>query len=135
MKISRGQILWRGLAHRCPNCGAPTLFRPRTLFQLNRECPACGLPLERDEGFFLGSMALNYGVIVIGFFVPVALLAIGHVISMTAALTLAAGGAILGPVLFYRSSRSWWLANYYFFLPHHLPANQRGLRPDEDKNT
>ena len=39
------------------------------------------------------------------------------------------------PVLFYRSSRSWWLANYYAFLPHHLPVNQRELSDHEDANT
>ena len=35
---------------------------PKHLFQLNKCCPACGLKFERDEGFFLGSMSLNYGV-------------------------------------------------------------------------
>ena len=32
-------------------------------------------------------------------------------------------GALLFPVLFYRSSRSWWLMLYFMALPHELPIN------------
>ena len=53
---------------------------------------------------------------------------------MTAAV-LAGVGAVLFPILFYRSSRSWWLMNYYLVVPHHLPANQREIAADEDANT
>ncbi|MDO8542312.1 MAG: DUF983 domain-containing protein [Opitutaceae bacterium] len=124
-KVSRIQILHRGLTNRCPNCGGRTLFKPGTLFQLNRQCPVCGFLFERDndEGFFLGSMSLNYGVTLIGFLTPVMLLAYFKVIDTTTAIVLAGVGAIVVPALFYRSSRSWWLMNYYFFLPQHLPAN------------
>jgi hypothetical protein len=37
-------------------------------------------------------------------------------------------------VLFYRSSRSWWLMNYYLLFPHHLPANGGKGRAGEDDN-
>jgi hypothetical protein len=37
-------------------------------------------------------------------------------------------------MLFYRSSRSWWLMSYYFFLPKHLPANRGELTPGQDEN-
>ena len=62
MKITRVQIAARGLANRCPNCGGRTLFKAGTFFEVNKACPVCGLKIERDEGFFLGSMSLNYGV-------------------------------------------------------------------------
>jgi uncharacterized protein (DUF983 family) len=128
MKVTRAQIIARGLTNRCPNCGARTLFKTGSLFQVNRECSACGLKIERDndEGFFLGSMSLNYGVTLVGFLVPVLLCYLSHVISGRAAAILAVAGAVIFPALFYRSSRSWWLMNYYLFLPHHLPANQAG---------
>ena len=67
------------------------------------------------------------------FLTPVLLLAVYHVIGTTTAGVLAVVGAVGVPILLYRSSRSWWLMNYYFFLPQHLPANQTsGLRADED---
>jgi uncharacterized protein (DUF983 family) len=135
MNVTRAQIVQRGLTNRCPNCGARSLFKPGTLFQINQTCPACGFKFERnnDEGFFLGSMSLNYGVTLICFLLPVMLLAFFKVIGTTTAIVLAAVGAILFPALFYRSSRSWWLMNYYFFFPHHLPANGgRGRGGDDD---
>jgi DNA-directed RNA polymerase subunit RPC12/RpoP len=135
MKVTRGQIIARGLTHRCPNCGGHTLFKAGTFFQTNKECPQCGFKIERDEGFFLGSMSLNYGVTLAGFLAPVMLLAYYHVIGVTLAIVLAGAGSLGFPALFYRSSRSWWLMNYYFFLPQHLPANRAALETRGDENT
>ena len=134
MKVSRPQIVAAGLTHRCPNCGGRTLFKKGTLFQLNKQCPDCGLLFERDEGFFLGSMSLNYGVTIFVFLVPVLLLYLVGVLSGVTAAVLAGVGAIGFPILFYRASRSWWLMSYYFFLPHHLPANRIDLVIGEDEN-
>ena len=135
MKVTRLQIAARGLANRCPNCGGRTLFKAGTFFEVNKACPVCGLKIERDEGFFLGSMSLNYGVTLVCFLTPVMLLAYYKVIGVTVAVILAGLGSIGFPALFYRSSRSWWLMNYYIFFPHHLPANQKdGERPGEDEN-
>ena len=133
-KVTRPQIIARGLSNRCPNCGGRTLFKEGTLFQVNAACPRCGLTIERDEGFFLGSLSLNYGVTVVCFLVPVFLLAYKGAISSTAAMILAAAGALLLPALLYRSSRSWWLMNYYLVMPQHLPANQAPSAGD-DPNT
>ena len=136
MTVSRVQIVTRGLTHRCPNCGARTLFKKGTLFQINQQCPACGFQFERnnDEGFYLGSMSLNFGVTLVCFLTPVMLLAFFKVIGTTTAIVLAGIGAFGFPALFYRSSRSWWLMQYYFFLPHHLPANGGKGRGGEDDN-
>ena len=79
-------------------------------------------------------MSLNYGVTLICFLTPVMLLAYFKVISTTTAIVLAGVGSIAFPALFYRSSRSWWLMNYYLFLPHHLPANGGKGRAGEDDN-
>ncbi len=133
MKVTRVQIISRGLTNRCPNCGGRTLFKPGTLFEVNKACSQCGLRIERDEGGFLGALSLNYGVTLVCFLVPVMLLGVYHVISYTTAAVVAAVGAIVFPALFYRSSRSWWLMNYYLVLPHHLPANLE-RREGEDEN-
>jgi hypothetical protein len=96
-----------------------------TLFRVNKVCPACGFQIERegDEGFYLGSMSLNFGFTLVCFLTPVLLLAYFKVIGATVAMVLAGAGAFLVPVLVYRASRSWWLMNYYILFPHHLPAN------------
>jgi DNA-directed RNA polymerase subunit RPC12/RpoP len=134
MKVTRLKIIGRGLANRCPNCGGRTLFKEGTLFEVNADCPRCGLRIERDEGFFLGSISLNYGVTIAFWLVPVFVLAILGAIGTTTAIVLAAAGAVVVPALFYRSSRSWWLMMYYAFLPQHLPANQEPAAPGEDDN-
>lgn len=134
LRVTRGEIIARGLTNRCPNCGGKTLFKEGALFELNKQCPRCGLVLEKDEGFFLGSMSLNYGVTIVVYLLPVLLLYLAGVLSGVVAAIAAGLGAILVPILFYRSSRSWWLMNYYVFLPNHLPANRGEIPPGEDEN-
>ncbi len=124
MTVTRVQVVSRGLRNRCPNCGGGHLFRKGSMFDLNKACPDCGLRLERDEGFFIGSMSLNYGVTLVCFLTPVMVLAYEGVIGTTAAIALAGVGSVGFPVLFYRSSRSWWLMQYYLLFPLHLPANK-----------
>jgi uncharacterized protein (DUF983 family) len=53
-------LLGRGLIRRCPRCGQQGLFRG--WFTMVPRCPRCGLDLERGEGFWLGTMAINLGV-------------------------------------------------------------------------
>ena len=92
------------------------------------------MSLERGEGFFLGSMSINYGITVFCVLTPILVCYLTGVLSGLVAAVLAVVGAVLFPVLFYRSSRSWWLMAYFFFLPHHLPANARELSGGEDEN-
>jgi uncharacterized protein (DUF983 family) len=54
------RLLARALLRRCPWCGQGGLFR--RWFRIVERCPRCGLRFEREEGAFLGAMALNYGV-------------------------------------------------------------------------
>jgi uncharacterized protein (DUF983 family) len=135
MKVTRVTIAARGLMNRCPNCGGGTLFKPGSPFKVNKACPACGLLIERDDGFFIGSMSLNYGVTLVGFLTPVLILAYRGVIDSTTAIVLAGVGAIGFPLAFYRSSRSWWLAQYYLLFPQHLPANKQEEAKGDDLNT
>jgi uncharacterized protein (DUF983 family) len=134
LKVTRGRIIARGLANRCPNCGARSLFKEGTFFEVNPACGECGLKIERDEGGFLGALSLNYGVTLVVFILPVMLLAIMGIYSFRTAAIVGGIGAIGFPALFYRSSRSWWLMNYYLVLPQHLPANLPPVADGEDEN-
>ncbi len=136
MQVTRVQIVARGLTNCCTNCGARTLFVPGTLFKVNKQCSVCGFVIERenDEGFYLGSASLNFGMTITLYLVPIMLLAFYDVIGTTLAIVLAGVGSLGFPLLFYRSSRSWWLMNYYILFPHHLPANGGKGRAGEDDN-
>ena len=132
MEVTQGQIITRGLTNRCPNCGGRQLFKAGTLFELNAACPDCGLKFEKDEGFYLGAMSLNYGLTLVGALTPVALLWYYGVVSGRTAVALALTLAVVVPVALYRSSRSWQLMLYYFFFPHHLPVNRRALGAEDE---
>jgi hypothetical protein len=79
-------------------------------------------------------MSLNFGVTLVGYLTPVMLLAYFKVIGTTTAIVLAGIGAFGFPALFYRSSRSWWLMQYYLLFPQHLPANGGQGRAGGDAN-
>jgi uncharacterized protein (DUF983 family) len=55
---SATRALLRGLGKRCPRCGQTKLFS--RWFTLSTVCPRCGLQFEREQGGFLGAIALNY---------------------------------------------------------------------------
>jgi uncharacterized protein (DUF983 family) len=122
MTVTKVQIIARGLSNRCPNCGHRTLFPPRSL-RIRVRCPNCGTGFDRGEGFFLGPWVLNYTTAVFLFVLPAIVAGVRGMISWSASLGLAAIGCTLLPTLLYRSSWSWWLMIYFFFLPQSLPAN------------
>ena len=131
MEIRRSQILARGVAHRCPNCGHSTLFQPRS-FRIRRRCPDCGTGFDRGEGFFLGPWVLNYTVAVFLFVLPAIIAGARGAISWEVSLVLAGLGCTALPVILYRSTWSWWLMLYFWFLPDSLPANGGPIGEQEE---
>jgi len=133
MQVTRGQIVARGGANLCPNCGSRTLFKPGTRFGISERCSNCGLKFDRGDGFFLGPFVVNYGVTVFVFVLPALLLFFLGALRMVAAITIVVAGAIVFPILLYRRSWSWWLMAYFFFLPQKLPINRNELSEDEEE--
>jgi uncharacterized protein (DUF983 family) len=133
MQVTRSQIIFRGLANRCPNCGSHTLFQPDMHFKINERCENCGLKFDRGDGFFLGPFVINYGVTAFGFVLPVLFLYIFGWLSPLPTIVTTAVGAIILPMLLYRLSWSWWLMVYFYFLPQKLPNNRDELHEDEEE--
>lgn len=131
MPVTKIQIVGRGLTNRCPNCGHDTLFPPHS-FRVRRRCPDCGTGFARGEGFFLGPWVLNYGVAVFLFVLPAIICGSRGMISWTASLVLAGLGCTVLPALLYRSTWSWWLMLYFYFLPQSLPANGGPIGAEEE---
>ena len=123
MKVTEGQILARGLANHCPNCGAHTLFPPPPSLRVNPQCSNCGMKFDRGDGFFLGPFVLNYVVTVVVFIIPTILLYVHGAIGRTVMSVAVAFAALVIPVLLYRRSWGWWLTGYFYFLPQKLPNN------------
>ena len=109
------QVMGRGLRLQCPRCGAAALFEGP--FRMRPRCPACRLVFEREPGYFVGAIYLNYGVTVLlvmgGYFALDAWLHLGT----SAQLVLWCAFAVLFPLGFFRYSKSLWLSLDYLVDP------------------
>ncbi|TVP78464.1 MAG: DUF983 domain-containing protein [Puniceicoccaceae bacterium] len=121
-KATRSAIIRRGLRGTCPNCGQCQLFA--SMLRIHRHCPDCGMTLERGNGYYLGPLCINYGFVALGFVAPLLLMGVGGWMPLKAALALALIGALLLPILLYRTCWSLWLMLYYLCLPDELHANR-----------
>jgi gluconolactonase len=100
--------LARAVRLRCPACGTGKLFRG--LFRMHDGCSACGASFKREQGFYLGSIYINYGATVIGTGALYALLVLGLGWSHEATLGACLAAAVAFPVFFFRWARSLLLA-------------------------
>ena len=106
-----GRIVGRALRLRCPRCGRSPLYA--RYFRMHERCAACGLRYEREQGFFVGAIYINYAVTVA--------VAVGVVLGLdwTVGLTLAqqlaigVGLGVVVPLAFFRHARSLWLVMNY----------------------
>ena len=121
-KVRHRDIVQRGLRCYCPNCGQAKLFR--SLLKIHHRCPYCGMTLERGDGYYLGPLCINYGLVVFGCVAPFLLLGISEIIPFNLSMVLSLSGAIILPVILYRPCWSLWLMIYYLCLPDELHANR-----------
>jgi uncharacterized protein (DUF983 family) len=108
-------MLGYGLRLKCPRCGAGRLFlKP---FRMYEQCPNCALKFEREQGYFIGAMYINYAatiaIAVPGFFLLDAL----TTMTINQQLALWVPFAIIFPLAFFHHARSLWLVFDYFFNP------------------
>ncbi|MGH2784662.1 MAG: DUF983 domain-containing protein [Actinomycetota bacterium] len=110
VEVSAPVALWRGLTRRCPACGQGKLFR--NWFKLANRCPRCGLILEREEGAFLGSLAINYGVTGVTTITFVIVMLVRQ-LPDPSVFTITAGAIALTlvvPLFFYPFAKTLWAA-------------------------
>ncbi|MCY4381543.1 MAG: DUF983 domain-containing protein [Nitrospinae bacterium] len=115
------RALRRGCALICPRCPEPLFTGP---FRMHERCPGCGYLFEREQGYFVGAIYINYAITIIiclgGYLLTEIFLAPG----LAAQLVIWGGLCILIPLFSFRYSRAIWLnADYYF---------NRKLSPDDD---
>jgi uncharacterized protein (DUF983 family) len=108
-------MLRAGLRLRCPRCNLGPLYRRP--FSMNSHCPHCGLKFEREQGYFVGAIYINYtatvAIAVPGFF----LLDAFTNMSIHQQLALWVPFAVVFPLLFFHHSRSLWLVLDHLLNP------------------
>ncbi|MBI3770109.1 MAG: DUF983 domain-containing protein [Deltaproteobacteria bacterium] len=84
---------------------------------MHDHCPACELLFEREQGYFVGAIYVNYaatvGITIVGF------LLLDHytALSVTTQISLWSVFGVAFPLFFFRYSRSLWLSVEYLFNP------------------
>ena len=121
-----GRAVVRAVRLRCPRCGRTPLYAG--FFAMRERCAVCGFRYEREQGYFVGAIYVNYAVTVA--------IAIGTVLaldwtlglSLTQQLTVGVGLALLVPVVFFRYARSLWLGLDFLITSADQRADRRRRR-------
>ena len=112
-------IFSAGLRLKCPSCGEGDLFLG--MFKMCSECSCCYFKFEREMGYFVGAMYINYGATIImafaGFFALDYLTPIAFYLNVILWMVF----CILFPIFFFRYSRSLWLSFDYIVNPAEAP--------------
>ena len=109
------QMLGSGLRLKCPRCGIGSLYAKP--FRMYSHCPHCGLKFEREQGYFVGAIYINYAATVLiavpGFFIFDAFsgMTINHQLAIWIPFS------VVFPPLFFHHSRSLWLVLDHLFNP------------------
>ena len=92
-------------------------------------CLSCDLTFEREQGYFVGAIYINYAataiIVIAGFFW------LDRFINLSLAqqLILWSSFGIGFPLFFFRYSRSLWLSLDYIFNPEDAPRGPRRTGP------
>lgn len=128
MKSSRPsfvEALGRCLRLRCPDCGRASIaLRP---FQIRHHCPSCEALFKREDGFFVGAIAVNVvtteAAVLFAYLLSMFLLGLDYRLVLNLLFAL----ALLFPLAFYHHSWSVWLTLDH--LVETLPKLPKGSPP------
>ena len=95
---------------------------------MHERCATCHWRFEREQGYFIGAMYINYaftvGIALLGYFA----LEVYTDISLAQQLVLWGSVSVVGPLVLFRHSRGVWLSFDYIFNP----ADDESSEPGEE---
>jgi ABC-2 type transport system ATP-binding protein len=106
----------------------------RGLFRMRPECLTCGLKFEREQGYFLGAIYINYAATVVCMLVGFFVLDYFVKLSLTYQIVVWSSFGVVFPMMFFRYSRSLWLCLDYIFSPveeNTVEMRKPGISADE----
>jgi len=101
------KLVGRALRLKCPLCGQGKLFRG--WFAMHPCCPHCGISFEREPGFYLGSIYINYGLTALIVSISYPVLLFNGVVPETPLLVASLAFVVIFPLLLFPWARSLWL--------------------------
>jgi len=125
------QMIAHGLRLSCPRCGVGRLYAKP--FKMYDSCSYCGLKFEREQGYFIGAIYINYtatvAIAVPGFFLLDAFTAM----PIDQQLMLWVPFAVVFPLLFFHHARSLWLVMDHYFNPAPGPYRVPPKKPADGR--
>jgi uncharacterized protein (DUF983 family) len=112
-----GTLLKRGLGKRCPLCGRGRVFQ--SFFTMRDRCPHCNYSFEREEGYWVGAVIMNFVFVETWFailFVTVVFATLPDIAWMPLLAVAIVTNGIL-PVILYPHSKTIWMAVDVYFHP------------------
>lgn len=104
-------LVARALRLRCPACGRGRLFDG--WFAMPAHCAVCDFRYEREQGYFVGAIYVNFAMTVLVGLVPVVAADIAWGLTIGQQLAIALPLMVIVPVMAFRWSRSLWLTVDY----------------------
>jgi hypothetical protein len=95
---------------------------------MHTSCAACGLKYEREPGYFLGSIYVNYGLTALLVTVGYMGLVFSGLAAPQTALWIVTGLALVFPLWFFRYARSLWMGFDHYWDPTEGEAAREGER-------
>ncbi|MGA0133328.1 MAG: hypothetical protein ACO3ND_03110 [Opitutales bacterium] len=129
LKVTRSDVLLRGLRCACPNCGGRGLLA--SWFRLAPACRHCGMDLARSHGFYSGTTSIGYVAAILVILLPLCFLVVHDVVSARAAVLIGMFGSAAFIVGIYPVMLCWMVAACHLALPGDLPANGGSGRSGE----
>ena len=122
------QVFAAGVHLKCPKCGEGKMFSG--MFKMSAACSRCNFRFEREMGYFVGAMYINYGATIVVAFAGFFALDFITPITFQQNFILWIAFCVLFPIVFFRYSRSLWLSFDYIVNPSD-PPNPRpeGVSP------
>lgn len=118
-KRSVRQVFAAGLRLKCPKCGEGKMFSG--MFTMCTKCSHCNFRFEREMGYFVGAMYINYGATIVVAFAGFFALDFITPISFLPNFILWIAFCVLFPIIFFRYSRSLWSSIDYIVNPSEPP--------------
>jgi hypothetical protein len=84
---------------------------------MHASCASCGLKYEREPGYFLGSIYVNYGLTALLVTLSYMALVFSRAVTPQTALWIVTGFAFVFPLWFFRYARSLWLGFDHYWDP------------------
>ena len=101
----------------------------RNSIQMAPACTVCGFIYEREQGYFIGAMYINYGVTVLAIMAGWIILELVVKVSSDLLVWLLGIIAIGIPIGFYRYSKALWMALDLSMDPLKTPGQVTSVRP------